>query len=409
LCKQPSKVICDTNVLLDGLNAEDFEKIVIPIVVVEELDKIKQGENSGLAHRARKATRMIEAAENVEILSGSTYSLPIDFLNSIADNRILSYATDVVFGREGYVFLSNDLNVRLKARSLHIPCESYNQKKLSESYAHNGWLELDSVRDAESLAKWEEGNRKENLWNLKLNEYIAIKDDGKVVDKLRFTKNGFKKVLPKEISSITMNKIKPLNVEQEFLFDMLQDNSITIKCCTGTWGTGKDFCMLAQAFSMLDTKKVQKIVWVRNTIEVKNSKPVGFLKGTLDEKLLPYAQVMCDHIGGKMGLEFLIQNGKVELQHLGFIRGRNIENSIIYCSEAENMTKEHIQLIMGRIGVGSYLFLNGDLRQTDETIFEQNNGLGKMIETLNGHPRFAHVKLSKTERSETAAMADLLD
>jgi PhoH-like ATPase len=136
---------------------------------------------------------------------------------------------------------------------------------------------------------------------------------------------------------------------------------------------------------------------------------VGFLKGSLDDKLAPYAQIICDHIGGKIGLEIMIQNGKIELQHLGFMRGRNIEDSIIYCSEAENMTKEHVQLLMGRVGSGSFLFLNGDMKQTDEAVFENNNGLGKMIETLKGHQKFAHVKLLKTERSETAAMADLLD
>ena len=105
----------------------------------------------------------------------------------------------------------------------------------------------------------------------------------------------------------------------------------------------------------------------------------------------------------------MIEKGVVEVVHLGFIRGRDIKNSIILCSEAENLTKEHIQLLIGRVGEGSNLWINGDFKQTDLAIFERNNGLMIAIDRLKGHPRFGYVKLLKTERSETAAMADLLD
>ena len=131
--------------------------------------------------------------------------------------------------------------------------------------------------------------------------------------------------------------------------------------------------------------------------------------GGYEEKLLPFAMPLADHLGGTDGLELMIRQGKIEVVHLGFIRGRDIKNSIIICSEAENMTKEHIQLLLGRVGEGSALWLNGDFKQCDAKVFEKNSGLMTAVDKLKGHPRFGYVKLLKTERSETAAMADLLD
>lgn len=118
---------------------------------------------------------------------------------------------------------------------------------------------------------------------------------------------------------------------------------------------------------------------------------------------------LADHLGGVDGLEIMMNQGKIELVHLGFIRGRDIRNSIIMCSEAENMTKEHIQLLLGRVGEGSSLWVNGDYKQVDGEVFVKNSGLIIAVNKLKGHPRFGYVKLLKTERSETAAMADLLD
>ena len=130
----------------------------------------------------------------------------------------------------------------------------------------------------------------------------------------------------------------------------------------------------------------------------------------IKEKLWPYCQILADHLGGEFGLENEISRGHIELEALNYIRGRSYKNSIIYCSEAENMTKEHIQLLIGRLGEGSQLWLNGDYKhQTDELIFETNNGLRECIEKLKGQEMFGCVDLVKTERSPVACLADLLD
>ena len=167
--------------------------------------------------------------------------------------------------------------------------------------------------------------------------------------------------------------------------------------------------MSAVAVDLLEEGIFDKIVYVRNNIEVKDSKPIGFLPGSYNDKLLPFAMPLADKLGGIDSLNQMMHDNKIEVMHLGFIRGRDIKNSIIICSEAENMTKEHIQLLIGRIGEGSALWINGDFKQVDATVFERNNGLMIAVEKLKGHPRFGYVKLLKTERSETAAMADLLD
>ena len=242
------------------------------------------------------------------------------------------------------------------------------------------------------------------------NEYLIARDEKEEVIDLFKCKDGRLAQVPyKAIESKFAGKIKPRNIQQKLGIDMLYDTDITIKILTGKFGTGKDLLMSSAAIDLIEKGYFDKLVYVRNNIEVKNSKPIGHLPGSSNEKPLPFAMCLADHVGGVDGLSYMIEKGIVEVVHLGFIRGRDIKNSIILCSEAENLTKEHIQLLIGRVGEGSSLWINGDFKQTDLAIFERNNGLMIAIDRLKGHPRFGYVKLIKTERSETAAMADLLD
>ena len=242
------------------------------------------------------------------------------------------------------------------------------------------------------------------------NEYLIARDEKEEVIDLFKCKDGrLAQVQYKAIESKFAGKIKPRNIQQKLGIDMLYDTDTTIKILTGKFGTGKDLLMSSAAIDLIEKGYFDKLVYVRNNIEVKNSKPIGHLPGSSNEKLLPFAMCLADHVGGVDGLSYMIEKGVVEVVHLGFIRGRDIKNSIILCSEAENFTKEHIQLLIGRVGEASSLWINGDFKQTDLAIFERNNGLMIAIDRLKGHPRFGYVKLIKTERSETAAMADLLD
>lgn len=167
--------------------------------------------------------------------------------------------------------------------------------------------------------------------------------------------------------------------------------------------------LTSQAVSLLEENKFDKIVWIRNNVQVKDTDNLGALPGTELEKLLPYVGPLCDHLGGTEGVLRMIDKGQIEVMHLGFLRGRSIRNSIIICTEAENLTKEQLQLIIARVDEGSILMLDADCRQRDRASFEKSRGIEKMIERLKGQKLFGCVHLIKSERSETAAMADLLN
>lgn len=261
----------------------------------------------------------------------------------------------------------------------------------------------------EEISKFYNGETKESYGCL-INEYLVINDStGQFCEAFKWNGTEFLRVPFKQINSRFFGKVKPRNLQQQLALDMLYSQDETVKVLVGKFGTGKDYLMSSAAIDLLEKGKYEKIVWVRNNIEVKNSKPIGHLPGEYKDKLLPFAMPLADHLGGVESLEIMMSQGKIELVHLGFIRGRDIKNSIIMCSEAENMTKEHIQLLLGRVGEGSSLWINGDYKQVDHEVFVNNSGLITAVDRLKGHPRFGSVKLLKTERSETAAMADLLD
>lgn len=280
-------------------------------------------------------------------------------------------------------------------------------KKINDNGTYDGFVVYEIEND-EELARFYE-NPDENTFGLLANQYCILMRNDEIVDKVKW--NGSKNVVVsyKSVNNNFMGKVKPRNIQQELSFDMLQNPEITIKVITGNFGTGKDFVMISNAIDMIKANKYEKLIWVRNNIEVRNTNPIGFLPDGLKEKLLPFALPLADHLGGVAGLEIFMNQGKIEIQHLGFIRGRDIKNSIIYCSEAENMTKEHVQLLIGRVGEGSSLWLNGDFKQVDGDVFKTNSGLNILIDRLKGNKHFGMVRLIKCERSETAALADLLD
>ena len=249
-----------------------------------------------------------------------------------------------------------------------------------------------------------------NIFDCLENEYVYIVSPStENYDILKWTDGKYKKLAYKTINNNFVDKIKPRNIQQQMAFDLLQSKTETIKVITGRFGSGKTFLMVANALQAIHDNKFEKIVWVRNNVGVKDTNDIGALPGNTIDKIFPYVMPLADHVGGVDGIEMLMRQGKLEVQHLGFIRGRDIKNSIILCSEAENLTKQHVQLLIGRVGEGSSLWLDGDFKQVDSKIFEENSGLNIAIDKLKGNKLFGFVHLEKSERSETAALADLLD
>lgn len=242
------------------------------------------------------------------------------------------------------------------------------------------------------------------------NEYAIIRNEaGDIVDKVIYSKGTLQQIRYATFKNNYTGVMKPRNEHQELAFDMLKDKDITVKLITGTWGTGKTMALVVAALEAIQNGDYEKIIWVRNNVQVKDTDQLGALPGDQWDKMLPYLGPFCDHVGGEEGVHMLVSNNKLEVIPLGFLRGRNIANSIIICSEAENLTKEHIQLLLGRVAEGSALWLDGDVRQRDKVAFEKSKGLETMIERLKGEELFGYVHLVKSERSATARLADKLN
>ena len=248
------------------------------------------------------------------------------------------------------------------------------------------------------------------LFNLKENQFFLVCDKtGEVVDRYCFQNGELRQVMFHKLGGTYTGAIKPRNPQQVCLFDMLKDKTSKIKLVTGRFGSGKTIAMTTAALELIEKGKFDKIVWVRNNVSVKDAPEIGFLPGTEIDKLMPYVMPLADHAGGEEGIKKMLENGTLEVIPLGHLRGRSLRNSIVFCSECENLTCQHIQLLMGRIDEGSQLWLDGDTKQRDRAIFEQSAGLERLVDRLAGNKLFAHIHLEKSERSEVAALADLLD
>lgn len=442
-------IFYDTSALLD-LGAAAFDPAALPFLIADmtlhELEEIKTSgkKSEEIRYKARTVTRLL--AEHRDDGSYTVIAVPMSSLFYILDGKPISdnndatiMATarwwldttirnledaveadqrDVVFNLQPQVdsfkFVTSDLSCANIAGSiLQLPVEFTFPDAATTKNDYTGWTEValaDGGEETMAMAYSKDAEQK-NLFDIPTNGYILIPNadaDGNTVG-LRWDGSRWNPLRYKNLNTAYSGKIKPLNDQQKLAFDMLQDQDITIKLLLGVYGSGKDFLMVNHAVDLIEKGKYDKIVWVRNNIEVKDTKELGFLPGSMLEKIYPFAAILADCLGGEVALERAITDGWVEIQPLGFIRGRSFQRSIIYCSEAENLTKEHIQLLIGRVGEGSSLWINGDLRQIDDVAFERNNGIQKLIEKVTGDEHFASVYLPITERSETARIADKLD
>lgn len=406
-----SKLFYDTSALLES--NDDLINVVISSISIQELEAIKSSANKDeeIKAKARKAVRAIERdnpyVENFQ--SDCLTTLENRDVELTNDNKIIACAKNYEnYNSNGdkVTFVSNDYLQRLIAHNIFgLEVDNVHQENNVEPYCG---YKIITPTDEELAAFYQDLTV--NRFDCKINEYVCLNDaDGNTVDKLKWNGQQYVNVAYKKLNNEFMGKLTPRNLQQVLAFDMLQDKDSTIKCLTGSFGTGKSLLMIANALDLINKHQFDKMIFVRNNIEVKNTQPIGFLPGEALDKILPFAMILADKCGGEIGLKMLIQQGKIEVVPLGFIRGRDFKNSIIYCTECENMTKEHIQLLIGRVGENSQLWLDGDYKQIDGQVFTNNNGLKQLINKLQGDSHFGYVKLEKTERSETAALADKLD
>lgn len=275
---------------------------------------------------------------------------------------------------------------------------------------YKGYQEL--IMDEEHLSQFYT-NPKEycaNLLRLNPNEYILLQDlSGTTIDVYKNSPEGPIAVRYPTINSRITGTLKPRNIKQKVAMALLQDAAVGVKLLRGVYGSGKDYLMLSQALHDIEIGKFQKLVFIRPNVSIKDVPDIGYLKGDAYEKLSWTLGPFYDKVGGAEGVEYLIAQGELELVPLPFIRGRSFENSIVYVCEGQNITSEIAKLLISRVGEGSELWINADTHQTDNKIYDRDNGIIKMIDRLKDDPLFGMVYLDKTERGPIANLANKLD
>ena len=224
-----------------------------------------------------------------------------------------------------------------------------------------------------------------------------------------YQEGKYRRVAYQTIANGWNGEIKPKDVYQAAAVDMLNDERSKVKLIRGCYGSGKTFLVFNWALSKLEHGDYKKIVFVRPNVSLKNVPEIGFLPGEVSDKLKWVYAPLYDKVGGEFGIEQLEQKGWLEMIPLLFIRGRSFENSIVLVEEAQNIDTEIAKVLLSRIGKDSVLICDGDFHQTDNRIFDKDNGLAAMVDKLSGNPLFATVYLPTTHRGEVAELASLLD
>lgn len=402
-----------------SLEIFDDYKVVVTSMVLRELEKHKVSSNRELAYRTRKAVRYIKNNKDKFIFDTKNYNgsdLGKDYTSEYQDDNILQCCVVNKYG-----LITGDLLLQMKAEGLNIEVVDLDDSKETvENYSGVKDIYLTGSEDDQQILASVYETPELNQFGLTMREYLYIwnKDkptydnDGEFsgyeyIDSFKFDGYRMVKQKFKPVNGRFLGSIKPINKKQEMLFDMLQDDDITVKACFGKFGVGKDFVMIAHALDMIEQGKMDKLIWARNNVELADVPDLGILPGDEIEKLIGFAAPLADHLGGKEGLLMLIQQGKIEIQHIGSLRGRDLKRSILYCTEFQNNTRGHAKLFLGRIGEGSQLWVNGDLEQTDSDVYRNNSGIRAMY-NLKGNFLYGQATLDKIERSETARLSELI-
>ena len=418
------KDICylvDTNAWISQLEqVKTLEKVVVLGSVLRELDKLKGSVNSELAYRSRCATRYIKENRTKIIFDMMDYDAELilgkGFENGYVDNRIIA----CLMMNENYTLVTNDILLLLKAQGFNLSVMEFNETFEDDVTSYTGVKEVyisnTSQEDNELLARI---YSEPNPLDMVKNEYLVIwnKDKPSVdhlgnvsyecIDTLRFNGDKLTKLKFKPTEDGFMGRNVPINIKQKLAFDMLQNKNIKGAMLVGGAGSGKDYIIAAHMMQMLQREEIDKIVFIRNIQPLKDSGEVGFLKGDLIQKMLNWVLPLADQIGGVDGLTMLIEKGKIEIQHFESVRGRSFNRCGVWVTEMQSMSSYHAKVLVSRMGEGSFLYMNGDINQTDSDIRKTDSAINAM-KKLKGNSMFAMVTLDKTERSDFAALSELL-
>jgi PhoH-like ATPase len=239
------------------------------------------------------------------------------------------------------------------------------------------------------------------------NQYLLIKNSkGDIVDEYKFDGQKTLKVKYRLIESNILDKIKPRNSRQKLFFDLLQSD-IPLKVVSGVPGSGKTMISTAWALQELQRGNFNKLIVIKNNVGVQDVPELGALPGDVTEKLKASCAFIGDIVSDFM-FDTLLQNNKIEIAYLGTMRGRNLSECVVLVSEAQNLTTNLVKMIVTRIGEKSVLIFDYDLEQIDKKVFEKDNGMMSLTESLQGNDLFGMVELDRIERSAVARLAELI-
>jgi PhoH-like ATPase len=428
--------VLDTNVLLhnaDAITSFSDNVVVLPMTVIEELDKFKS-RNDELARNARQVIRSLDKLRSLghlgEGVSMENNGLLKIFLEkdeaavegmdmSVPDNRILAAAHYLQVKGEKVIFVSKDINARLKADALGIEVMDFEKQTVNFDELFCGY------RDITVAAAIIDEFYREDLfvlegYNFFPNEFILLIDEGN--DK----HTGIGRALDKKtIGHLNSNfdsawNTKSRSKEQRMAFELLLDPNIELVTLVGQAGTGKTLLALAAGLEMvLHQKQYERLLVSRPIIPL--GKDLGYMPGTKDEKLTLWMQPIFDNLTYLMGgskrhndngvsvlqkVEKLLKDDTVELEALSYIRGRSIPRQYIVVDEAQNLTPHEVKTIISRAGEGTKIVLTGDPYQIDNPYLDsRSNGLAYTVERLKDQQIHGHVTLTKSERSILAGIA----
>lgn len=449
--------VLDTNVLLHSANSiESFadNNIVIPMAVIEELDKFKKYQDE-LGRNTRQVIRMLDklrvkgrlskgvSLENIsKVATGKLFVLTAASLDSTLgdemrevfssdlgtdspDNRILRVAFALSKMGKKVVFISKDINLRLKADALGVTVMDFEHEKVDYGSLYNGFKEVEVNAEMMSMLTNEKSIRGEEF-KLQPNEFIVFRDQNNAKSQLigRFYNDGLIRILETGKREKAWN-IFPRNKEQRMAIDLLLDPNIKLVTLVGGAGTGKTLLAIAAALeSVLRYNEYEKILVSRPIIPMGND--IGFLPGNKDAKLSHWMQPIFDNLeyllhgsesnnidrqknkssASVLTAEQLISSKKFELEALTYIRGRSIPKQFVIVDEAQNLTPHEVKTIISRAGEGTKMVLTGDPQQIDNPYLDaSSNGLTYAAERMKGTFLHGHITLHKSERSELSALA----
>ncbi len=431
--------ILDTNVLIHdpkAIYAFADNNVIIPITVIEELDSLKTSNRTDLGRNARASAREIDKyrgklSKGALLPNGGTLKVIVKndiedakafpLFKTIQDNKILyvAYKIHNENAEVPTIFVSKDLNARIKADALGITTNDYEKQKVDIEALYSGYTEI-QVKPEHITNFFKDKRLEVDSVELYNNQYVLLTNitNPNNTALARYSEVE-KAIVPLEYDGEDIWGVRALNKEQRFAYDALLRDDINVVSLVGQAGTGKTLIAIACGlFKTLDDRKYKQLVVTRPIIPM--GKDIGYLPGSKDEKLHFWMQPIFDNLKyifqqsdtdnkGKSpdeAIKYLMSTNLLELEAMTYIRGRSIPKCYIIIDEAQNLSPHEIKTLISRAGENTKIVLTGDPYQIDHPYLDANsNGLSYLVERFKGQSIYAQIQLIKSERSKLASIA----